>query len=72
MVMAMAHFQLKQLDEARATLAAGLKLAETRIPKLDKKEGLDQLWNDWLTTHCFMREARKLIEGDTNGGGDSK
>ncbi len=72
MVMAMAQHALKQLDQARATLAQGLKYVESNLPKLDRKTGLDDLWNDWITAQVLVREAKALIEGTAAGGDANK
>ena len=64
MVLAMAQHQLKQVDEARATLAKGLQSANTRLPKAGQG-ALDEQWNDWIIAHLLMREAQALIEGAT-------
>jgi len=56
MVLAMAQFQLKQADQARATLADGVKLAAKSMPKMD---GLN--WNDQMTAYLLMREAKQFI-----------
>ena len=63
MVLAMAQQKLGQPEAARATLASGIAIAET---KLSKSGGGDQ-WHDWIVAHALIREARALIEG--SGGG---
>jgi eukaryotic-like serine/threonine-protein kinase len=67
MTLAMAQYQLKQTDEARATLAQGVKIVETRFPKLGKG-ALDEEWNDWIIALKLMHEAQALIEGSTKNG----
>ena len=62
MTLAMAQYHLKQVEEARVTLAKGLELAETRFPK-PGKASLDEQWHDWIIAHVLMREAKTLIEG---------
>jgi hypothetical protein len=62
MTLAMAQHQLNQTEQARATLAKGLELAEARFPKLGKT-GLDEQWHDWIIAQVLMREAKALIEG---------
>jgi tetratricopeptide (TPR) repeat protein len=62
MVLAMTQYQLKQTDEARATLAKGLEIANARFPK-SGRASLDGQWHDWIIAHVLMREARALIEG---------
>src|SRR5207244_10161440 len=50
MVLAIARHQLKQTDEAQATLAKGLEVADTRLPKLDSGD-LGGAWLDWIIAH---------------------
>jgi serine/threonine protein kinase/Flp pilus assembly protein TadD len=70
MTLAMAQHQLNQTEQARATLAKGLELAEARFPK-PGKTGLDEQWHDWIIAHVLMREAKASIEdksGQTREG----
>jgi tetratricopeptide (TPR) repeat protein len=60
-VLAMALHQMKQPEEARATLAQAVKIADTRLAKLDDGD-LGGSWYDWLTAHILLREAKELIE----------
>jgi tetratricopeptide (TPR) repeat protein len=60
MVLAMAQHQLKQADEARATLAEGLQTAERNLKKLN--EDLDDDWNEWIIAHQLMSQAQALID----------
>jgi len=62
MTLAMAQRRLMQTDQARATLAKGVEIAETRFPK-SGKASLDEQWHDWIIAHVLMREASSLIEG---------
>jgi serine/threonine protein kinase/tetratricopeptide (TPR) repeat protein len=66
MVLAMAQHQLRQTDEARATLAKGIRLADDKGPKPGSPE-----WNERLTTQILMREAKALIPdaSSTNDAG---
>ncbi|HXT38683.1 MAG TPA: protein kinase [Candidatus Angelobacter sp.] len=57
MVLAMAQHQLKQVDEARATLGKGLKIADAKL----SKPGSPQ-FNDQIAAQMLVREARALIE----------
>jgi serine/threonine protein kinase len=59
MVLAMAQYQIGWTDEARATLAQGLKTAEQKLDKL--QSGLGEDWNDWLIAQTLMSEAKTLI-----------
>ena len=57
--MAMAQQQLGQTNDARATLAKGVDLADARFAKAGS---LDEQWNDWIIAHALMREAKALID----------
>jgi serine/threonine protein kinase len=72
MVMALAQHGLKQLDQARATLAQGLQYVESNLPKLDRKNGLDEMWNDWITAQVLVHEAKTLIDANPAGGAGAK
>jgi serine/threonine protein kinase/tetratricopeptide (TPR) repeat protein len=65
-VLAMAQQQLGKTNQARETLAHGRELVDTRFPK-GGKGALDDLWNDWITAHAFMREAKALVHGGSAG-----
>jgi tetratricopeptide (TPR) repeat protein len=71
MVLAMAHHQLKQSDEARAALAKGVEIAATKLPKLESAD-LGSDWRDWIIGHALMREAKILIEGGAKAGDQTK
>ena len=58
MVLAMAQHQLKQVDDARATLAKGIEMAEAKIATPGSPQ-----WNDQMAARLLMREAKELIEG---------
>jgi len=62
MVLAMAHYQFKQTDDARAALAKGVEIERTKLPKLERGD-IGGLWLDWIIAHALMREAQALIEG---------
>ncbi len=64
-VLAMAHSQLKQIDEARSALARGAEIEQTKLPKLDSGD-LGGGWVDWIIAHTLMNEARTLIDGGAN------
>jgi hypothetical protein len=65
-VLAMAQYRLKQTDQARATLAQGVELANAKLSKLDEPH-----WNNQLTARLLMREAQALI-GTIPAPGDTK
>ena len=56
--LAMAEFQLGQTNAARAHLADGLKLAETRLAQPGRID-----WNDQLIARFLLREAQDLVTG---------
>jgi serine/threonine protein kinase len=60
--LAMAQQQLKQTDAARATLARGRQIVESKLPKLESGD-IGPEWRQWLMAHALMREAAALIEG---------
>ena len=66
-VLSMAQHQLGQLEEARSTLAGGLQIADAKLKQLDGPD-----WNDQLTAHLLMREAKELIEGAPTATGQTK
>jgi tetratricopeptide (TPR) repeat protein len=59
---AMAHLRRKDMDKARASLAAARRLIEEEFPTPDEGDLAAQ--NDALTAHVLYREARALVEGD--------
>jgi hypothetical protein len=67
LVAAMAHHQLKQPDEARADLARGLEIVQSKLPGLDSGD-LGISWHDVLTTYILMREAKETVEGTPAAG----
>jgi Flp pilus assembly protein TadD len=60
LVLAMAHRQINQVDEARAAFAQATATIDAR-PK-PGSGGLGTDWNDWLIVHALQREAAALIE----------
>jgi predicted metal-dependent hydrolase len=62
MVMAMAKWRLKRPDEARAALAKGDEIIETKLPKIEKGD-LGEGWENWIIAHVLAKEAKELIEG---------
>ena len=62
MVLAMAHYRLGQTNEARAVLAKGIEIVETKLPKLESGD-IGVYWVDWIITQVLMTEAKALIEG---------
>ena len=66
-ILAMAHYQLGQTNAARAALADGIKLAETKLTRPDRID-----WNDVLIAKFLLREANALIMGTASSTGDGK
>ena len=64
MVLAMAHYHSGQTNDARAVLAKGVEIIETKLPKLENGD-LGVYWVDWIITRALMAEAKALIEGAT-------
>ena len=62
LVLAMAHHQLKQPDEARSFLARGVEIVRKMHPRLEDGQ-IRGHWVNWIITHALMDEAKALIEG---------
>jgi serine/threonine protein kinase/tetratricopeptide (TPR) repeat protein len=62
-VVAMAYQRLNQPDKAKAALAKGSELAETKLPKLETGD-LGERWREWIIIHTLLREAKALIESE--------
>jgi serine/threonine protein kinase/tetratricopeptide (TPR) repeat protein len=60
-VLAMAHWQLGQRDEARAALAKGDALAPAILPK-SGSEDLGESWVAWLMARISLDEATRLLQ----------
>ena len=60
MVLAMAQYQSKQMDQARAALDKGVEIAGTKLPKLDSGD-FGGGWLDWIIAQALMSEAKALI-----------
>src|SRR5205085_515812 len=60
MVLAMAHWQLKQSSEARLAFAKGVEIEETKLPKLDSGDR-GEAWRDLIIGHALMNEAKALM-----------
>ena len=63
-VLAMAHFQLKQNDEAKAALAKGAELLQNKLPKRNGDD-LGKDWQGWIFAQVLMGEATALIAPST-------
>jgi hypothetical protein len=62
MVLAMANYQLHQLEEARAALRRGLEIVDKKLPKIESGD-LGESWVEWVLAQALMPEAKALIEG---------
>jgi hypothetical protein len=62
MVLAMARHHLNQPVEAYDELAAGLKIADKELAKLESGP-LPDSWKDWIIAQTLMREAKAEIQG---------
>jgi eukaryotic-like serine/threonine-protein kinase len=71
MVLAMAHYRLGQMDEARADFAKGVAIAQTTLPDL-KSDDLGPEWENLLHNYILMREAKALIEGGKQTRAETK
>ena len=69
LALAMAQFQLKDVDTARKTLAKGADYAARKLPKPGNDEYSDH-WNEVLPVDVLLREARTLI-GEPVASGES-
>jgi hypothetical protein len=63
-VLAMAHWQLGQSDEARSCLAKGEALAPGISSEIGA-EDLGESWVAWLMARISLQEARKLIKAES-------
>jgi thiol-disulfide isomerase/thioredoxin len=61
LVLAMARFQMKQTEGARAALAHAREVMATKMPKPDAPD-LGAYWWDGVTTRLLLQEAQGLIE----------
>ena len=68
MVLAMAQYRSNQADQARVTLAKGVEIAESKLPKLESGD-LGDDWVDWIIAHVLMTEAKTLINGAAKATG---
>jgi hypothetical protein len=71
LVLALAQHQLKQTNEAGASLAKGREIIEAKLPKLDSGN-LGEDWDDLIIAHALLDEAKALIEGQTNTTAEKK
>lgn len=67
----MAQIKLKQADAARDALAKGAEIVEQKLPKLDSGD-LGTYWVDVIIANLLLREAKALLEGQTNSAAEKK
>jgi len=66
-VLAMAHQQSRQIEQAQSALARGVEIVQTQVPPLATGD-IGRDWPDWLIAHILLREAQALIEGQPATG----
>ena len=71
MVLAMAHYQLKQIKEAEAAFVKGAEIERTKSPKLENGD-IGRDWLDGIIAHALMREAKVLIQGASETKAETK
>jgi hypothetical protein len=54
-------------DEARDALVKGVKIIDTKMPRLDSGD-LGGDWGDLIIAHALEKEAKELIEGQSAAG----
>ena len=64
LVLAMAQMKLKQEPAARVALGQGAEMVEKKLPKLDSGD-LGFQWADVIIANLLLREARALIDGNS-------
>jgi tetratricopeptide (TPR) repeat protein len=63
-ILAMAYFQLDQVDEARLQLERGRETIEAKFRSgLELGTGVQGFWFDWVFGRILLREATALSEG---------
>jgi serine/threonine protein kinase/Flp pilus assembly protein TadD len=61
-VLAMASYQLGQIDDARAALVRAKELVSNEMPQLSDGD-LRWDWGDWIVAHKLLDEATTLVQG---------
>jgi len=59
MLLAMTYYRLKEFDDAHATFANGLRMADKNM--ISSGHDLHDEWGAWLRAHFLMREAAALM-----------
>ncbi len=60
-VLAMAHHQLGEAQEARSALEKAIAYVDARRPTLRGGDVLGEPWEDWLTVDILLSEAKSLL-----------
>jgi RNA polymerase sigma factor (sigma-70 family) len=71
LVLAMARRRLNQVPEARAALAHGREVAQTKIPQLEAPD-LGPYWWNGVTTRVLLKEAQETVEGLASSSGNAR
>jgi serine/threonine-protein kinase len=67
MVLAMAHYQMNEFDEARSAFDKGIEIEETKLPRFDSAYlGPDWYWRDLVIAHALKKEAQALLQAQTS------
>jgi serine/threonine protein kinase/Flp pilus assembly protein TadD len=64
--LAMAHYRLGRVAEARQAIDQATKLYEQRYSKIDWNWSSEGNWHDWLIFYLIRQEAEKLLKGDAS------
>jgi hypothetical protein len=63
-ILAMASYRNGQMEEARSQLAQGREVIEGKFKGgLDRGNGIQGFWYDWVFARILLREATTIIEG---------
>ena len=65
MVLAMAQYQLNHVSDARASLAKGVEVEQTKLPKLESGDiggKFGDSWTDWIIAHALLDQAKAMIQ----------
>ena len=60
-IMAIAQFELNQLEASRANLKKSADIVQNQLPKLEAGR-LGGDWRDWIIAHALLTEAKSTIE----------
>jgi serine/threonine protein kinase len=69
LILALAHHQLGQTNQARSELVQGRDLVEGKFRSaLDRGSPMQGFWFDWVFDRVLLRETTALIEGSSGAG----